>query len=396
MKNNFLIFCISLSILTLTLCKGQEKNEWIEDLNYLSEHLPQQHIDFYKLIDSVEFENEINHLINIIDSLDDYEVVFGIQKILASMHVAHTLIPIQRGSSSKILPIRFELFDDGLFIIGVDESRKGFIGKKVIAINNIPLDKIYKRLEPLVSYENEFWLKRQIPDFINNTKILEYVNVIEKSDLISFQLDNNESFDLSIQHRNSKIIYSSILSELTWLKNQHKNYWFDTLANDVLYIQYNKCSEDKKYSFEKFITDISLAISDFNIRTVIIDLRLNGGGSSEIIKPLIHKLQEYQDIKFYTAISKRTFSSGRIAAINLKEKLGSELIGQSTGGSPKSYGWNEHLILPNSKLAVNYCIKYFSLMDTDKDFIEPDINTDFNSNDVFTGKDLVLDYIVNK
>jgi hypothetical protein len=124
-------------------------------------------------------------------------------------------------------------------------------------------------------------------------------------------------------------------------------------------------------------------------------VRLNSGGDSEIIQPLIQKLQEYNDKIFFAAISKKTFSSGRFAARDFKVNLNAKLIGKPTGGSPKSYGENELLILPNSKVPINYCVKYFSLMDTDKNYFEPDIRLEYNAKDLLEGKDLVLDYIKN-
>ncbi len=393
MKYKLLLFSILLSLATLNSCKGQDENAWIEDINYLSEHLPEKQKDFYKLIDSVDFKQQIDLLKSKTDSLDDIAIILELQKILASLKVSHTMIPIQYGNYLKNLPLKTELFDDGLYIIGIDISKKKYLAKRIVAINNVSVEEIYNRLEPLISYENEYWMKKQIPEFVVKPKALEYLNVIDKADFVSFQLDNEETFELPVQQPKSAMTFYPVFMELTWLKNQKKFYWHDTISDDILYIQYNKWQEDKNYPFEKFVYDIATTINNSHINTILIDLRLNSGGNSQIIKPLIQELKNYTDKKFYAAISKRTFSSGRFAARDLKVELGAELIGEPTGGSPNSYGESKRLILPHSEIPVIYCLKYFSLMDTDKNYFEPDIKIAYNAKDLLEGRDLVLDYI---
>ncbi len=383
-------FLIVFSIITIITCKGQD-SPWLKDIEYLSEQLPKKHIDFYKLIDSVDFKHEINKLKSIVDSLDDITIILELQKILASLNVSHTMIPIQGGLYS--LPIKVEIFDDGLYIIGIDASKKEYLAKRIISMNNVSVQEIYDRLEPLISYENEYWLKNQIPEFIVKPQILEYLNIIDNANYMSIQLDNDEIFELPIKLANSEMIYCPIWTEMIWLKNQNKIYWYDTIDEGILYIQYNKCQEDKNYPFDKFVNDVGSTIDNNNIKIILIDLRLNSGGDSEIIQPLIRKLQEYNDKIFFAAISKKTFSSGRFAARDFKVNLNAKLIGEPTGGSPNSYGNTKQLILPNSGLPINYCVKYFSLMDTDKNYIEPDIRLEYNAKDLLEGKDLVLNYI---
>jgi hypothetical protein len=108
----------------------------------------------------------------------------------------------------------------------------------------------------LISYENEYWLKNQIPEFIVKPQILEYLDIIDNANYMSIQLDNDEIFELPIKQAKSEMFYCPIWTEMTWLKNQNKIYWYDTIAEGILYIQYNKCQEDKNYPFDKFVNDV--------------------------------------------------------------------------------------------------------------------------------------------
>jgi hypothetical protein len=132
------------------------------------------------------------------------------------------------------------------------------------------------------------------------------------------------------------------------------------------------------------------------VEKVMIDLSLNEGGNSQIIEPLIRELGTFTDIDFFVAISRRTYSSGVFAALDLKRQLGAVLVGEPTGGSPNGYGESRSLILPSSGTRVNYCVKYYHLSETPDPCICPDIWFGYLSVDYFAGRDPVLEYILSQ
>ena len=310
------------------------------------------------------------------------------------MRVGHTGIRIQHNNAFSNLPIELEIFDDGLYIIGITPSHRKYLKSKVVAINNLPINQVFESVKPLISYENEYWLKYQLPLFITKPQILNYVGVTESNNGITFNLENGKSFDLKPLSRKSSLTYCSRMYEMTWLKNKNKKYWFELISNGILYIQYNSCSEDRKYPFDRFVNDIKTILENDNPRTILIDLRLNSGGNSEIVKPLTSELLKYRDkTKIYSAISRKTYSSGRFAVRDFLVELDAILIGEPTGGSPNSYGYTKSFSLPNSRTRINYSIRYFQLYKSDKDYFEPKIRTEYISSDLFNGNDLIIDYV---
>lgn len=394
MKKITLFFISSFAILFFSCTKDEQQTEieksWLEDINYFAEELPKRQLDFYKLIDKKEFETKIDCLKNNIDSLDGFAITFELQKILSSLNVSHTCIPIKYSN----LPITVELFDDGLFILGIDQSKKEYLNRKIVSINKIDVDEIYLRLKPYLSFENKYWLKKQIPEIIIKPKVLKYINVIENEGQTTFELENGDSFKLTIQSTGSEMAFSHIFTELTYLKNSKKYYWYDMIADHILYIQYNKCKEDNNYPFSSFVNEINQIIGNNSVNTILVDLRLNTGGNSAIINPLIEMLKNHSDKKIYGAISRRTYSSGRFAVKDLITHFNAELFGEPTGGSPHSYGESKSFVLPYSKTTVYYCVKYFNLMESDFDYFEPHNRFEYNAGNLFEGKDLVLDHVL--
>lgn len=66
---------------------------------------------------------------------------------------------------------------------------------------------------------------------------------------------------------------------------------------------------------------------------IIVDLRHNGGGDSEVINPLLELLEGYRQrgSALYALIGPETFSSGVMDAMKLRD-LGAVLVGEATGG----------------------------------------------------------------
>jgi hypothetical protein len=77
-------------------------------------------------------------------------------------------------------------------------------------------------------------------------------------------------------------------------------------------------------------------------------------------------------------------------AVELK-RLGAILMGQPTGGSPNSFGEQKSFELPESKMRVTYCTKYFRLVEDPKQTtVLPDIRVPLNWADIAKGVDACL------
>lgn len=160
----FLLLPITLAFLS---CNAQNKKQkWIEDIDFVKNELPRRRKDFIKLIDSSEFVNSIDKLKANLDSLEDYEILFELQQIIAKLKVAHTKLHFPNTKFLSRLPVEFEIFDDGIYITNTKNGLKKYIGQQVIAINNIPVDSVDLLLSRLISYENNYWLKNKLPKLI--------------------------------------------------------------------------------------------------------------------------------------------------------------------------------------------------------------------------------------
>jgi len=142
----------------------------------------------------------------------------------------------------------------------------------------------------------------------------------------------------------------------------------------ALLFNYNACVETPGLPFANFNKAMFDFIADKKVKKIIVDLRRNSGGNSEVLNPFTKQLPEYlqknPDTQVYILVGRDTFSSGIIAILKIMAVAPKAVsIGESTGGDLEDYGDTRSFNLPNSWLSVRYSTKYF---DFNKQLKRPD------------------------
>lgn len=395
---------ISLIVIIILLGCRREDNPpqinhtWIEDIEFLQRELPQKHVNLFTNITEQEFNAEVERLIDSVPNLKENEIICGLMKIFAKIGDSHTFINDENNSLGfNIAPVKYEVFDDGIYVVGVIELGSAILKKKVVGINGVSIDEVCEKIAEIIPHENDYFLKSAIPSVLRLYEILEALDVGNSND--SYQLNLEGGENILIKGSNPSAIFVSCYETNKtplYLVNNKTNYWYQLLDNNIVYLQYSSCTNILGNSFSNFVQDMFVVLKDQSINKFIIDIRFNGGGSSILIAPLIDTLKKLVELngKIYVCIGCKTFSSGLLNAIQLKNDLGAILVGEPTGGKPNHFGEVREFILPNSRLVVRYSIKYFTdYPDNDMNTLDPDFFVKTNSYDSFSGIDSYIEFI---
>ncbi len=373
--------------------------QWIEDIKFIKQELPVRHINLFSNISQEDFDSEIESLIKSIPQLEENEIICGLMKIFAKIGDSHTGIHnVYNLSKFNIAPVKYEVFDDGVYIVEIIESAKNYLKQKVVAINEQSIDEVNAKISDILPHENDHFVRSSIPNFLRLYEILEALELIDSKNSYQLTLGSGEKIQVRGSTSTSTILSSCYLPDKTPLYRQDNdiNYWYKIIDHNIVYLQYNKCAEMSGISFEEFIRQMFEELKDFVIDKFVIDLRLNAGGSSLLMAPLIEELKKHGELggKIYGCIGCKTFSSGLINAIQIKKELGAILLGEPTGGKPNHFGDIQELILPNTELMMRYSTKYFiEYPDNDISTLEPDYYVENNSFDCFNGIDSYIEFI---
>ncbi len=385
-------------------------DKWKQDLDQLREELPKKHLNLYFEQSEENFLWEIDRLKELLDDgdMDHFVVISNIARIIASFKDAHTTLYIP---GKWFLPFDFYWFMDGLYIIGGTSRYSSLIGCKVTHINDIEFKEVIKRLKTVIAYENESFLKSQLPKYIRVAEVLFGLGLIDNLKELSIGVEYGEGIASKIQIETYKeeelstgyINIDSLLDDKPPLYRSRigENYWSQHLVDDDLYyINYNCCKNMKGIGTYDFFSVVLEEVVRLKVRKVVIDLRNNFGGNSKLLETFIQGLKDWvgndDSRRIFAIIGRDTFSSALLNAYSLKNDVSAILLGEASGGKPNCYGEVQYIELLNSRLRIRYSTKYYDIIEDDsQESLFPDMKFDVRFDDFISCKDPVMEYILS-
>lgn len=399
--------CTETAVSEAPINGSEETAKMIEDLDLLSETLEKEHLNLFAKISKETFDAEKARIAAEIPHMTDADFFYALKQLIAMTGDAHTNIGYSDSIYSHLmtLPFAVEKYGDEWRIMMIDEINEQYLGTKLIAINDVPIQDIYEKSKSIISFENESWATSQFSNTISFKEALDYLGIIEGDEKIMMNIETNEgkatSFEIvpltitTLMNTELEVLEGDTVAK-TWPEGYYRAL---SLDDDNLLIQYNVCAESPELSMATFTDSIKKELSDKNYDTVVLDLRYNSDGNSEILRPMLNMLKamkEEKSLEIYTLIGKSTFSSAIINAIQTKDELGSTLVGSATGGNVNGYGEVRAFELKNHPFNVTYSTKYFELIKGyDKESLYPDFEVEQTLEDYLDGKDTEIEWILN-
>jgi hypothetical protein len=330
-----------------------------------------------------------------------------LNKIVASIGDAHTSINYWDGYS---YPLKFWIFDGDVYVVNADTGLEKMRFSQVLKIDGVDIDVILERLTSLISHENESWVSAMLPSYLQSPVYMYGLGVIRNENEAVFTVEKDgevQDFTVSALEYGESADFVDKDTEDALVGVYDKYYDYEYLPDDrAICFEYNVCADMESLSFADFNKEMFDSIEQKDIDKVIIDLRSNSGGNSEILNPFTKRLKSYlaknPDIKVYILVGRNTFSSGMFAIYRIKESAPDAVsVGEPTGGALDCYGDVRTINLPNSQIIVGYSTKYFEFS---KDFsyknegvgtFQPDILLQPTIEDYKSGTDVVLDYTLD-
>ena len=378
----------------------------LEDLNTMTETLEKNHKDLYTKISKEDFLAEKEKIAAEIPNMSDSEFYYALKHLVSLVGDAHTTVFFQDSEYKHLntLPVAIENFENNWYLMMVDVVNEPYLGSKVIAINDMPIEELFEKTKTILSFENEALVKSNFSQTISFIEALSYLGVAKIGEPVSYKVEMQDgteaTFELMpLSERGIMTaeleIFEGATYALTWQEGIYRALSVDT---DTLFIQYNACEESPELSMADFTKSIEKELDTNAYKTLIFDLRYNGGGNSDVIKPMLNMLKDAKakhEFSVYTLIGKSTMSSAIINAVQFKDELGATLVGSATGGNVNHFGELQFMELPNTKIAISYSTKYFELISGyDKDSLYPDVEITQTYDDYLAGKDTAVEWVL--
>jgi uncharacterized protein (TIGR03437 family) len=404
---------------TAILVLGQSVNTQarLQDLNFISTQLPKLHTNFFFQLNPADFNNAVSSLQSKISTLTDAQFDVGLAQLVAMAGDEHTYLALD-GGIFQDFPLFFRWLDDGVFVTGASADYSRALGTRLVAVGNTPIDQVVQMLGTVIPHANPQWLHHRAEQYLRGQQFLQGLGILPPTAAspLTFQDLAGNQFTLQVSPGNQTInnAVDPSSGNVPLYLNALGNYWYRYSAPlRMLYFRYALCENDPNNPFPAFAANVLQTLDSNPVDTVIIDLRDNGGGDSNVINPLLSGLFQRlpslltnSAFRTYVVINKGTFSSAMDDAALIKsDTLGAAaqfpgqgietrlvVIGESTGGKPGEYGSTKAFTLPASQLVGQYSTQYFPPppgIATAASF-DPDIAVSTRSTDYFARFDPVI------
>lgn len=407
-------------------CQNKQPNiniaDYQTDIQYLKDSLPTKHPnlffhqseeDFHKNLDLIASEQNLS-------TKSESQIVMQLREATAELGDPHTNFGFYDLLDQEgYYPIEIFWFQDGIWITGASEGYTNVIGKKIVAINDIPIETVIEKVTKVVPGNAPYFSHKRMHYFLPMFAILNYYD-ITPSRLASFKLEDvngkQEVVDITT------VMGDYVVDTFTHI-DQAPYYWLSVQgdetdlfryqffeADSILFIQYNSCwgkeleekfgdkiEAEKLPSFDAFASEIFETLEKRTVKKLLFDMRFNGGGSSPQGTEFITALSEIESInqkeKLFVAISQHTFSSAVINTMNFRQLTEATILGEPTGGSPNHYGEVRTLVLPKTKMEIYHSTNYFKYVDEDLKAVMPDKIIPTTYTDIVNGIDPIYEYV---
>ena len=386
---------------------------WRSDLSYWLDQLTKQHYVYKSKPLPPALVKAADELSRNIPRYSDDRVIFEMQRLAAYVGDGHTyVLPLgaQRVPGS-MLPLRFYLFGNELYVIDANPGFEKWIGSRLVAIGSTPASKILDRLKPTISSDNPFAWKWIGPPFLNLRGAIESLTDTPAGDSIPVTLRDRDgtshvlhlaTFPPPRMQGVPKLMASKLSGAPAaplWLSNVSRNFWMKPMSPGTLYVQFNQVMDESGHTLAQAAEELGKALADNKTGRLIIDVRHNNGGNSYLYRPIIDELIKWESVtpkgKLYVLTGRNTFSAAQNFIAQLDNRTRAIFVGEPSSSKPNFVGEENDIQLPWSGAIASISNRYHENIPGDKrGWIEPDIRIDLTAADYFANRDPVLERVL--
>ncbi|MDX2068701.1 MAG: hypothetical protein SFV55_09760 [Haliscomenobacter sp.] len=260
--------------------------QYLEDLAFFKTELSNRHKNLFSVISEEDFNQKIAEIEKKSSSLTKESFEIELFKIIKAIGDEHTFIV---PAYQTTFPITFDILEEGIFVTKTDSVHSNLLYKQLDGVGSKATKNILEDFKAIINTENQSYFEVNFLNLIRNPRVLMGLNLATSEASGLFQLGGEKHHILAIQ----KSDYSPLISP-NYLRYKKKDkYWYELIDNgNILYFNYQSCSEQKNKPFETFNAELFSFIEENKPRKIIIDLRNNSGGNSGILRPFLEKLKK--------------------------------------------------------------------------------------------------------
>ncbi len=382
-----------------SLSPAQDRAEsWHQDLDELGRVLSERHKNPFFRVTRDEFFKAVDGVRKRIPELKDHQIAVEFMKLGALIGDGHTAV---QPTTLRRYPIWLMWLKDGLFVVAATEEHKDLVKARVVAVGKSPVDEAARAVAAVAASDNASGARNASANWLTVAEVLAGVGLIDDMDKAPFTIVDAQGKERMVHLApvtgSSRKVFGFEKDLPISRRLSRARYGVELLSESkTLYCWYDSCADAPDRPVSAWCEEALKGIDVKKPERVVLDLRRNGGGNSELIRPLLAGLRKRAAVgKLFVLVDRATYSSAILNALDLRREFKALLVGLPPGASPNHYGEIRRYPLPHCKWQVQYSTKFFKLAPEGGDTIAPDIEVDWTAAEFFGGADPALETAIN-
>lgn len=375
--------------------------EWQQDLDFLANEIATKHRDPFHFASRAEFDQAVSDLRQRIPSMEDYEVVAGLQRLAALVGDGHTFVDTS-GVNGRF-PLEGFWFGDEFRVIRAAPEYREALGARIVAIGAVSIGEARRNIQQFVSQGENRWYALHA-----SARALMSVEPLAATKLIpgrgpadfTFEDDAGRRFTLRIRPVPPGSAPEQVAIDPLPLpfQNPDEGLWFTTLGDSKTVYVVFRSYHDLEARSER----LWAYVAQHGATRLVIDMRWNQGGNftkgrEHLVYKLIFRPELNRDGQLFVITGRGAFSAGMTNITDFRWETEAILVGEPVGGRPNGYQENHLFTLPRSGLQASCSmLRYRFQPGSDADTVHPDQRIDPDWASFRTGKDAALEWILGR
>ena len=394
--------------------------EWTADLDALVEVLEANHPNLFHTTSQAVWEAQLAAYRDSIPTMSDAERTVGMARLLGMIGDGHTWMPMHAlpfdglppGPGFRSLPVRFELFDDGLFIIGATDP--DLVGLRVETVGEVPVAEALARVLEILPQDAVNFSRELAPEWMMQAELLTALGLATDAEHIALTLTDGETsrvetlqplgadarydwvFSMDGGPQGSEVWHTAAADTPVWQAPMTMPVRLVTSLENAAYLQVFSIANGPETYAGLARQAVAMAES-LDDPVLILDLRRCLGGDGSLNPAFVDELVASEALaqpgRIRVLTSRQTHSAAIMLLSRLKNRTGAVRFGQSAADRPNHYGETNIWVTPNTGLPLIHASEYYATSspgDT-RPHHAPDIAIPYRFDDYAAGLDPVLE-----
>lgn len=382
---------------------------WAYDLDFLYSELKRVNPDYRDKPFPAKLERRYKELKSKIPQLSDEEIFIEMKRMLTVLNQGHVIL--FNFAKDRFLPVQLYAFPEGIFIYDAADEHKNLIGSRIVSFGSTTAEEALRKFAEAHSADGDMeylWGAGYLASAYH-LKGMRTINSLDSVPLMLEQPDGSRrtitlaTLEKPLAQRIDRLVAPPKVEPPLFLSKMQREvtdfHWEQPLPeHNALYVQVNNLKAEKDETLAQFGRRLWTEIEKIKPKNLILDLRHNNGGTTQMYPELLRTLIAFSrkpENQLYVLIGRRTYSAAGNFVTDLERLTNPVFVGEATSECCNLYGDPISITLPYSGIQGELTAVKWQLSSPGdrRREMSPQVPVQLTAEAYFKGQDPALDTI---